>query len=180
MRKRFRDTEAWKWIRLLLEIVVMAAMIWGAIRLYTSFGFASAYGDEYYEEAYVLCVPNDVVNVRRKPSRSSEVIGRFETGEKIWLDGKRKSGYLHCVNVSLEEDSGWIHSGYVVYDRPEYVGQNAVIVSKGRLAARKYVGGKRTRWLQPLASVKVWYWSNEWAVTNCGYVKTDYLELEGE
>ena len=67
-----------------------------------------------------------------------------------------------------------------MYDEPEKVGQTATIVSYGRLAARKYVNGKRTRWLKSGAKLKVWYWTEEWALTNCGYVQSKYLELDGE
>lgn len=176
MKKRFTETEGWKWLRTLIEILVIAAVVWLAIALYTSLGFANA--EELYDEGYVLCT--DYVNVRRKPSTKSASIGTFECGEHLYLDGKKKNGFLHCVDLMLEENEGWIHSGFVVSDKPERVWQKATIVSKGRLAARKYVNGKRTRWLKPLASVTVYYWSDEWAVTDCGYVMTQYLELEGE
>ena len=132
--------------------------------------------DSETTDAYVLCA--DYVNIRQFPSRKSEALGRFETGDVVHLDGKKKNGYLHCIGTNLEAD-GWIFSGYVVNDKPERMDRDAVIVSKGRLAARKYVGGKRTRWLKPLATVHVFSWSDEWCVTNCGYVQTQYLELEG-
>ena len=170
-----RDTEWWKWVKVVLEILLIAAIIWGCIFVYTSFGFA--YADEYIDEGYVLCA--DYVNVRRSASRKSECIGRFECGDMVYLDGNKKNGFLHCVNLSLEEDSGWIYKGFVVYDEPERMNRTALIVSKGRLAARKYVNGRRTRWLKPMGEVKVYWWSDSWAVTNCGYVQTKYLELEG-
>ena len=172
--RKLRDSEMWKWVRTALEIALIALIIWGIVCLYSSLGFA----ESEYTEAYVLC--EDYVNIRIKPTKKSESIGRFECGEKIWLDGKKRNGYLHCVDLSLESDTGWIHSGFVVYDEPQRMNQSAVIVSKGRLAARKYVNGKRTRWLKPLASLKVYWWSDDWCVTNCGYVQSKYLEPEGE
>lgn len=126
-------------------------------------------------EGYILC--SDFVNVRPFPNKKSDPIGRLESGDKVWLDGKKKNGYFHCVDMGLESD-GWVYGGFIVYDEPIQVGQTAVIVSRGRLAARKYVGGKRTRWLKPLATVKVYWWSNDWCVTNCGYIQSRYLELE--
>lgn len=129
------------------------------------------------EVAYVFCA--DYVNVRQFPSKKGEEIGRFETGDVVHLDGKKRNGFLHCVDTGLESD-GWIHAGFIVYDEPEHVNQKATVVSKGRLAARKYIGGKRTRWLKPLSTVTVYYWSEDWAITNCGYVQSKHLELEGE
>ena len=165
----------WKAIKAILIFLLVTAAVVVILRACNLLGV----GAKAEDTAYVICSPDDVVNIRRSPSRKSESIGRFEACEMVTLDGKKRNGYLHCVGLGLEEDSGWIHSGYVVNDMPEFVGGTATIVSKGRLAARKYVKGKRTRWLKPLASVKVWYWSEEWAVTNCGYVQTKYLELDG-
>ena len=157
----------------ILEIVILLAIIFSVIWLYQSVGFS----ERELTEAYVLCA--DYVNVRQFPNRKGEPLGRFESGDVVYLDGKKKNGYRHIVDTGLESD-GWIFAGYLVYDEPIKTDQSAVIVSKGRLAARKYVKGKRTRWLKPLASVKVYWWSDEWCVTNCGYVQTKYLELEGE
>lgn len=179
MKIRFRDTEAWKYIRTALEILLIIAVIYGLVHLYVSFGFSEAGADEWDDvtEAYVLCA--DFVYVRTYPNKKGEPLGRFESGWKVWLDGKKKNGFLHVIDTGLEAD-GWIYKGFIVYDEPIKVGQNATIVSKGRLRARKYVNGKRTRWLKPLATVKVFWWSDEWCCTNCGYIQTKYLELDGE
>ena len=157
------------------EIVVLAVLIFLAVFLYRSVGFAEATGD--VTEAYVLC--SDFVYVRPHPNRKGEPVGRFDAGDTVYLDGKKKNGFMHCVDTHMESD-GWVFAGFIVYDKPIHVNQRAVIVSKGRLAARKYIKGKRTRWLKPLASLTVYYWSDEWCVTNCGYVQTRFLELEGE
>lgn len=174
-KKRFRDTEAWKWIRTALEILLIAAILYGAIYIYTSFGFGEAKAEDIQ---YVMCM--DYVNVRYSPNKKQEPIGRLETGDAVMTDGKTKNGYVHCVNLDFEYSEGWVHAGFLVDDPPETIGQNATIVSKGRLAARKYVDGKRTRWLKPMATVRVYYWSDDWCLTNCGYIQSKYLELEGE
>lgn len=175
MKKRFLDTEAWKLFRTFIQILLIVLIVYLCIagcKLLISTAHAET------KEAYVLC--DDCVNIRREPTKKSTSIGQFECGEKLCLDGKEKNGYLHCTGLRLEEDEGWIYSGYVVYDEPIRTNQSATIVSKGRLAARKNVGGKRTRWLRSGASVKVYWWSDDWCLTNCGYVQTRYLELEGE
>lgn len=178
--RRFTETEAWKWVRTGLEILLIAAIAAGMVLLYKSLGFSEAKADPYghITEAYVLCA--DFVYIRQFPNNDNEPLGRFETGDVVYLDGKKKNGYLHCIDLSLEACEGWIHKGFVVYDKPIRVNQTATIVCGGRLAARKYVNGRRTRWLKSKASLVVYYWSDEWCVTDCGYVQTRYIELDGE
>ena len=124
--RRFRDTEYWKWIRTAIEILLIAAAVCLLVYAYTSAGFAGA--ESLYWEAYVICMPGDEVNIRIKPSRSSESLGRYECGEMILLDGKKRNGFLHCVNLGLEMDNGWIR-GY-----------------------RAYVSDDREKWGEPVAS----------------------------
>ena len=128
--------------------------------------------------AYVVCVPKDYVNIRSKPNTRCEVIGRFEPGDVLYLDGKRRGEFLHCVGLRLETDEGWIHRGYVLYDEPELVDRKCTVDAKGRVAARKNVGGKRTKWLKPGTELTVWYWSEEWCLTNRGYVKSEYIAID--
>ena len=173
---RNRDAEWVKWVKTALEILLIAAVVWGAIALYTSLGLGEARAEEFYDTMYVLC--SDFVNVRMTPNKKMEPIGRLEAGDEVTVDGKKKNGYVHCVDMMLESCDGWVFAGYLTSDKPEKVNRKATVVSKGRLAARKYVNGKRTRWLKPQSTLTVWYWTDEWALTNCGYVKTKYLELE--
>lgn len=155
-----------------------AALIVLLLALVTGMAAADKYDD--VTVAYVICARGDYVNIRPFPNRKGEPLGRFETGDEILLDGKQKNGFLHCIDLSLEASEGWINKGYVVHDKPIPVNESAMIVSKGRLAARKCVNGKRTRWLKSGATVKVYYWSDDWCVTSCGYVQTKFLELAGE
>ena len=176
--KRFRDTEAWKYIRTLFQIclivvaVMLILLLWNALM--------RTVNAEDLTTGYVICQPDDFVNIRKSPKKKSDIIGWFETGEEVFLDGKEKNGYLHIVNTGLEVNEGWVSSLHVVFDEPASVECIATIVSNGRLAARNGVDGKRTRWLKPMASVKVHYWSNEWCVTNCGYIRSEYLELPND
>lgn len=176
MKKRFSETEGWKWLRTIIEIVAIAVAVWLAVTLYLSFGLGEAQAEDRYTTMYVIC--DDYVNVRATPNKKQEPIGRFETGDAVTLDGKKKNGYVHCVDLLFESCEGWVFAGYLTNDKPEKVNRQATIVSNGRLAARKYIGGRRTRWLKKGATVTVWSWSNEWALTNCGYVQSKYLELE--
>lgn len=163
-----------KYQKPVIEIVFATIIILLLIFFCRSAGIAEK---SDYTEAYILCV--DYVNVRPFPNRKGEPVGRLESGDRVWLDGKKRNGFLHIVDTGMESD-GWVYKGFVVYDEPERIYQTAVIVSRGRLAARKYVNGRRTRWLKPKATLRVYYWSDDWCVTNCGYVQSRYLELVGE
>ena len=159
-----------------IELIILVLVIVGAICLIENVGFA----EELYNEAYVICQPNDFVNVRERPSSRSTIVGRYETGDKVLLDGIEKGGFSHIVHTGLETEDAWICTAYLVYDKPEWANQSATVVSKGRLAARKNINGKRRCWLKNGDSVKVYWLSNEWCVTDRGFVKTDFIDLDGE
>ena len=137
--------------------------------------------DVWIEDAWVLCQKGSLVNIREKPSKSSSVIpSLMECGSEIHLDGKKKGSWLHCVNLSLEEDEGWIYEGYVTSREPVLVEKEAYIKSNGRVAARKSVGGDRVKWLKPNQKVTVQYFSGDWCITNFGYVQGEYIEFVEE
>lgn len=178
-RKQTKEEMIRRIAKTVVEIAAIIFLVWMMILAGRSLGISEARADKYDDivEAYILC--DDYVNIRRFPNNNDEPLGRFETGDRVYLDGRKKNGYLHCVDLSLEACEGWVSKYYVVYDPPIKVNQSATIVSKGRLAARKNVGGKRMRWLKPMGTVIVYWWSDEWTLTNCGYVQTKYLELDG-
>ena len=179
-RKRFTDTDAWKIILTLIEIALIAAFVYGCIWIYRSFGFAEALAeDDWTYKGYVICMPDDHVHVRSGPGKKSGEIGWLEPGDMILLDGEEKNGFIHCVDLSFEQSEGWIHSGYVVYDPPIRMDAEYTVVAKKRLWARKYVNGRKTRALKPMAIITVYYWSDEWCVTNKGYVQSEWLEYGG-
>jgi len=177
MKKHFRDTDLCKWLIVIIELAMIVAAVWFCIYLYTTAGFAE--GAEW-QEAFIICKPGDYVNIRPHPNKKCEELGRLDAGDRIMLDGKKKNGYLHCVDLTMEQSEGWVFAGYVVNTRPERMDREATVVSIGRLAARRYVDGKRTKWLKPGTVVTVWFRSDEWCVTNYGYIMTEYLELEGQ
>ena len=168
------------WKRIIVGTCLVAVAVFMLLILINAVRamFTGAEAEEYLETRYVLCM--DYVNARMSPNKKQDPIGRLETGDMVYTDGRKKNGYIHCVGLGFEAMEGWVYAGYLTEDKPEKVMQNATIVSKGRLAARSCVGGKRTRWLKSGATVKVYYWSDSWSLTNCGYVMTQYLELDGE
>ncbi len=175
--KGFFDTEAWKWIKLVLEI---AAMVLFAIAFIAVYDFVMSPAHAEDNTAYAICVKDDVVNVRATPKTRGEWIGYLNPGDEVHLDGRKRNGFVHCVDMNTESGEGWVFAGYLVSDCPELVDCDAVIVSNGRLAARKYVNGDRLKWLKPNVSLHVYYMAGDWCSTNCGYVQTKYLEMEDD
>ena len=159
---------------LIVELLLIALVIYAVTAILDSAALS-----EELDEVWVICQPNDYVNVRLNPSRKSQVVGFADAGDRILTDGRKKNGYLRCYGIG-EAGEGWIFAGYVVWDKPERISGSAVVVSNGRLAARKYIGGKRRCWLKNMDIVKVYWISEEWAVTDKGFVKGRFIEMVGE
>lgn len=162
-----------KLLIVLIEIILMVLVVYAVISIFDSVALS-----EELMEVYVLCQPDDFVNVRMNPSRKSQVVGYAECSDKILTDGKQKNGFLKCYGIG-ENGEGWIYSGYIVMDEPVKVNQQGVSVSKGKLAARKCIGGKVRKWLHNLDTFTVYWLSEEWCVTSKGFIKTKFIELEG-
>lgn len=170
MKKSFFDSELWKWITCLFEIALLALVI-----LLTVLGFqAVAHADTITEEVWVLCEPNGTVNIRSKPGGA--VFGGTSCGAKLWTDNRQRDGFLHVLELNAEEETGWISARYIVYDEPRQVDAVMVIASDGRVACRKWIGGKIIKWLKNGDLVTVHWMSSSWAVTDYGYIRSEYLE----
>ena len=125
------------------------------------------------EGVWVLCQPDSFVYIRQKPSGRSGDIGYAECGDVFETDGRKKNGFLH-VYASVETGEGWISLGYIVWEKPVKVFATRRIDSRGRVNARRTIGGKRRCWLRDGDQIRV-YWMAEWAVTNKGFVKAEYI-----
>ena len=130
--------------------------------------------DEY--GVFILCNPNTNVNVRSSPKKGTSVVGWIDFGDEVLTDGEKRNGFLH-VFTSGEMD-GWIHSGYVVEDEPRKVERAwANVAATGRVMTYKRIGGQKNGWVEIGTQVRVYAISEEWAVTNRGYIRTKYLEV---
>jgi len=130
------------------------------------------------DERFILCNPTEgnYVCIRRSPMKHAKESGRLECGDRIRTDGKVRNGYLHILGMT-EDGEGWVHSGYVVNDEPVIRKCMASVAASGRVMARRNIRGKRTAWLAVCSEVRVYARSEEWAVTNRGFVRTEYLEV---
>lgn len=132
----------------------------------------TAAGEEY--EVWVLCQPDSYINIRESPSKNSKVGGYAFCGDRFTTNEETKNGYM-LVYAPIEQGYGWIKKGYLVFSEPREVNVETYIAAKGRVNARKTIDGKRRMWLKPGDDIFV-YWASDWAVTNKGFVKTEYIE----
>jgi len=130
------------------------------------------------DNIWALC--KTFVNIRERPSTRSQAIGYLDCGDGVETDWEMKNGWLHCINLSLEMTEGWVYAGYMIEDKPEVVNAVFTVVSDGRVALRKEIGGKRKAWAKPGKSLKVLWRSNEWSLTNKGYIRSEFLEAQDD
>ena len=139
--------------------------------------FAAICGVADADGYFVLCKPGSTVNARIRANKKAEVVGWYLCGDYIETDGRTENGFAHAVDVALEVNSAWISKRYLVKDEPITGEWKATVTGKGRVAARRWIGGERSAWLKPGQTVTVYAISAEWCVTNKGYVRTKYLEF---
>ena len=124
-------------------------------------------------EQFVLCKPGTVVNVRKRPEKDAPVTAWVECGQKITVDDE-KNGFVHVSGLASEIPDGWIFAGYVVEEEP-VIREYKAEVWEGPVIARKSVNGKQVRVLKDGKTVTVYAKTHCWAVTNKGFIMTDWL-----
>lgn len=135
--------------------------------------YTCAVADGYF----ILCRPGSEVNARISPGKRAEVIGWLMCGDYIETDGVEKNGFVHAINCPFEINEAWVSKQYLVPDEPTVYEIESQVIGSGRVAVRNMVNGKRTKWIKPGKEVTVLAWSDEWAVTDLGYIRTGFLEI---
>lgn len=135
-----------------------------------------------YITLYVLCKPTSFVNVREFPKKRGTIVGRLECGDEVLTLREKRGKYLKIYGPAFDASEEWVHGGYLTEDQPEIwpEGKAYKVIGKGRVAVRRYVRGKRRVWTQPGKTVTVYAMTAEWALTNRGYIQTEYLEAAEE
>lgn len=126
------------------------------------------------DNVWALC--KSYVNLRAKPSTKAEIVGYLDCGDGAETDCVVKNGWLHIVRPSMESGDSWVNLSYMVYSKPEKVDALMSVVGNGRVALRKTVDGKRRAWIRQGDMLKVLWVSDEWSLTNRGYIRTEYLK----
>lgn len=134
----------------------------------------AGYADEV--EYYVICNPKSYVCVRNEPKKKAAKSGQFDCGDYVISDGTEKNGYLHILGGF--EGDGWIYKGNLVADQPVIEKQTMRVNSNWSVICRKSVSGKKVGMLSNGDTVTVYAHSAEWAVTDKGYIRTDFLEVD--
>lgn len=160
-----------RWVLVLTEVIMLVLLVCWGISIYNEFFEARA--DGIQEEVWVLCEPEGCVNLREKPK--GQIFGGVQACSVLWTDNVTKGSWLHVVELPAECDSGWISSRYIVYDRPEEIKREMRIQAEGRVACREWIGGKVIRWVYDGDVITVYYMSDEWSVTDHGYIKTEFI-----
>lgn len=125
------------------------------------------------ETKYVLV--QSELNVRAGPSLGSQIYGRLFTGDAVQVT-KTYRDWCYLEGLPSEEGHGWISSKYIVDDPVTEMDKvPATIQANGRVAIRDSVDGKRIAWAHPGDVAYVYGTSDLWAVTDRGYIKTEYL-----
>ena len=159
-------------IKLIILVLLLACMLLPVIN---AANFACADADEYY----IICKPTGEVNVRRSPKLKSPIVACVFFGQKVITDGKEKNGFVHVIGLSAETDCGWIYKGLLVKDQPIVSEGYAQVFKSENVACRKYAStdSKILKRLDEGTNVKVYAISEEWCVTEYGYIMTEFLTL---
>ena len=156
------------------KIVLIAICI--AVAL-ASYNIASRINDAHAETVtttgYIMC--KSYVLIRMWPSRKAQEVGQLDPCDTVEIDGRTKDGYAHIVAPC----DGWVHAGYIVFSEPKAVNATATVTAPKRVACRKWCDGPTVDerpYLITGSEVKVYWLSQDWAITNRGFVKTEWLE----
>lgn len=126
---------------------------------------------------YILCRPESYVNVRKTPLMNGEETGWLNCGDSVMTDGKEKNGFIHVYGIT-EYGHGWVYAGYVVDDLPVVEERCFAVVSgRGGVKARRNIGGRCVEKLDELTEIIIYARSEEWAVTNKGFIRTEFLDV---
>lgn len=156
-------------------LAVIAALVFLASAWHWGGQLAYARASETTTTAWALC--ESYINVRLWPSKKATAVGYLDPCDPVEVDGRTKDGFAHIV----EPMDGWVHAGYLVFSEPTKSDEKYTVIAKKRVAARRWVDGPQMGqkpWLINGSEVQVLYWSEDWSLTNRGYVKSEFLEVD--
>ena len=134
---------------------------------------------EEHEPITMYAVCNDShINVRAKPSTKAEICGYLDFGWDVQVIDSaidRSGNVWYKVDGISEYGYGYVYGAYLIDYKPELVDVEYKVESNGRVALYGKINGKRTGWAKNGAVLHVKIWSDEWALTDRGWIRTKYL-----
>ena len=128
---------------------------------------------------FIICNPKTYVCVRNSPKKGHNEGGQLDCGDYVLTDGVIKNGFVHVLGIT-ENGDGWVHRGHLVPDPPVIETVKMMCSSNWDVICRRWVKGRKVGKLRTGDTVTVYARSEEWAVTNKGYVMTKYLEVDND
>ena len=172
--------------RFILMVLLIAIIVAGIAYLVCSAANAASV-ENTMVKCWIMCKPGkpgecSYVYAHRTPDKRSEIVGRLDFGDYFMTDAESKNGFIWADGIG-EYGEAWIYCGYVVTEEPKIVNEQYVCVAKTRVACRRWMGGpkvEKTPWLTNGSNVFVYAIADGWAVTNRGYIKSEWLEVDPE
>ncbi|MBQ1792975.1 MAG: hypothetical protein II008_22595 [Oscillospiraceae bacterium] len=155
-----------------LSLILVLALALASYTVATEINRAHA--DTVYAKQWIIC--KNYVVIRNWPSRGAMEGGQLDPGDEIEIDGRTKDGFAHIVSPV----DGWVWAGNIVSSQPEKVECKAYVTANKRLYCRRWVDGPMVDskpYLINGSKVHVYWMNDEWAVTNRGYVRSEWLEM---
>ena len=98
--------------------------------------------------------------------------GYAELGDALETDWVKRNGYVRVYGF---EGEAWISAGFVTEYPVTIFKFETEITSKGRVACRRSIKGTRRKWLSNGQKVVIYAFADDWAITNQGFIQTQYL-----
>lgn len=129
-------------------------------------------------KVWALCKPDSYVCIRSKPNVHSSVEGRILFGDWMKTDGTRVGKWLK-VYGGFEAGVGWASTEYLSDFEPVIYEKGAVMLTNAKqVICRTGRGGAILRKVKKNTAVKVWAMSEDWSVTDMGFISSRYLDAE--
>lgn len=152
-----------------LTALILALMI--------AFAVIGACAEEF--TLWVMCKPNNYVNIRYTPTKNGQISGYLDSCDSFTTDGTRKNGFISVLDAG---EGGWVSERYVVDEKPDLVNEYYICVATKQAACRQWINGPRIKgklgWMKNGVRVKVYLITSEWALTARGYIKSEWLEVD--
>lgn len=162
-------------------LMILAAVLLAAGVFFTHYTGIRARAEEKEVQCWVMCKPGGYVNLRMWASKGATEVGRLDCGDTFTTDGKTKDGFVHCLDKG--DADCWIWAGNVVFEEPEIIGEQYVVVARNRVACRRWIDGPQIAdkpWIMNGTNVDVFVIADGWACTSRGYIQSEWLEADPE